>query len=498
MQPPAIHQPPALTRLWRSAIKSIGWGGGSAHGGNYTPPLYHYSSGPSVPGAEFDYNLVAGELRDNTVVAICNAWYAVNFPTARPQVGRVDPETGEFAPLGSEGKTERSQRQARRNASSHPAVRLLTTRPNPFFTWRQVWAATIEDYNVDGNAIWLKAGGDPYEIYWLPRCRVFVQPGKDVPVEFYRHHAWNGKVRYYRPDQIVHFRDGIDPYYPHLGISRLRKAIRSIATLNTGETYAAATARNGHSGVLITPKGGDIGTPFGGTPEEAELRTVTDRINHGLTGENSGKAEWATSPMDVNRIGFGPEQMRVDSILNRPETNVASIMGLNTMVLGLPSSAGTRSYANYAEADRQAWRNGVIPRQDIFAEFVTDGLLAPDFDDSLVMAWDRSFVDALSEDADAKVDRAIKLRAPDGSGKPLVSYNEARDLVDYPPVDGGDLTGIEEAEAEIERDREAQETARMIAESNGDPDEPDPDDDEPVPPQLARNQPDDDDESEAE
>lgn len=435
-----------MPRRWAaSALKSLSWGG---HGhGAFVPPLVH-GAGFAVlpPGAEFDYLKVAGDLRSNTVVAICNAWYATNFPTARPQIGTWDHSSGEFTPLGSDGGPRTQKR-----AASHPALRLLTTRPNPFDTWRQVWASTIEDFNVDGNAFWLKAGGDPYEVYWLPRCRVHIEPNNGDPalgpVLYYEHHAPNGRKTRYRPDQIVHFRDGIDPLAPHLGISRLRTAVRSIATLNTGETYSAATARNGHAGLLVTPKGADVGMPYTVSTEEKELRDIVDRINRGTTGENAGKAQWASSPMDVHHLGYGPEAMRIAEILNRPETNVAAILGLNTMVLGLPSSAGTRSYANYAEADAQAWKNGLIPRQDAFAEAVTDALIRPEFDDSLAMAWDRSAVDALREDADAKAKRAIDLRQPDATGKPIITFNEARDLCDYPPVEGGDASPIEEMEA---------------------------------------------------
>jgi hypothetical protein len=64
------------------------------------------------------------------------------------------------------GSRARSRRRRRRSVAEerrrpreqildHEMLRLLR-RPNPFFSGRVLWMATITDWNVDGNAYWLK------------------------------------------------------------------------------------------------------------------------------------------------------------------------------------------------------------------------------------------------------------------------------------------------------------------------------------------------------
>lgn len=353
------------------------------------------------PGAALDYYRLAGDLARNAVVAVALKWYRDQFAQARLRVG-----TGAGCDFRADDDT--------------PLARLLRTRPNPYASWRQTWGATADSFKVDGNAYWVKARdrhGLVRELYWIPNpwVRVEVDP-LGAPA---RYIYTPGRTALqaprsvgipYDPADIVHFRDGLDPANPVMGLSTLKSVIRNIAGYNAGETYTAALLRNGGvSAWAITPKD-SLGPIAPGTPDEAAILAAKRRVHQQATGENTGMPIAVDLPVDFTKIGESPESLKLDAILDRPEATILAALGLNALVCGLPSSAATRTYANLAEAHKQAWVNGVIPMQDALAEQARDAL-APDFDlaDDQELRWDRSAVEALNEQADARAQRAALL-----------------------------------------------------------------------------------------
>lgn len=366
---------------------------------------------PWAPQARLDFERLAGNLRNNAVVSICLSWLRRQMPQGQLRVGRLSAD-GVLEPI-----------------EGHPLTRLLA-RPNPIWSWTATLGGLADALAIDGNGYLLKArdGLDQVrELYYVPNAMIQVEydpgPAAVHPVKRYWYGQGGvGQVRY-APRDVVHLRDGIDPERPAMGISDLKRQVRNIAGLNSGERYTEAVLRKGHAGKVLVPKepisGGAAGDAL--TPDEAEMASEKLRMERSVTGENAGGIHATNLPMDLLNIGMGPEELALDRILDRPEAMVVASLGLNALVLGLPSSHDTRTFANYAEARRDAWESAVVPRQDLIADSLTQQLLytfdetgrqVPEFaghGDDLAVYWDRQGVQALREDANERATRAQAL-----------------------------------------------------------------------------------------
>lgn len=164
---------------------------------------------PAMAGR--DFTRLAGPLADHSTVSIGLAWIRRNVLKGRIVVGRE--AGGEYA-----------------ESVGHPLTQRLR-RPNPFDSWRATLGGTSDSLKVDGNAYWLKARsgwGEVGEIYWAPNHLVEPVPEVDEvrarslgPVRGYWVSCLNGR-RWYEPSEVVHFRDGIDPFRRWMGLSDLK------------------------------------------------------------------------------------------------------------------------------------------------------------------------------------------------------------------------------------------------------------------------------------
>jgi hypothetical protein len=418
---------------------------------------FWYGSGhgrqPWPIGSQYDWAGAVGSLADSSIVAIALAWIRRNITSGRIVVGTE--ADGEYVP-----------------ADDHPLIGVLK-RPNPWDSWRATIGGTADSLAVDGNAFWLKGLGrllrDTQEVYWAPNHTIEVVPEADQrvaaekgPVRGY-YHSDGGKRQWYEPGEVVHFRNGRDPYMRYMGLSELKRQLRNVGSIAFAERYTGAVLRNAHAGKVLAPKQGSADV-MPDTPDDAQLEGLRRQLERGIEGENAGRITKVGLAVDLLDAGLGPEDMALDRIPDRPEAYILAALGLNALTLGLPSSKDVATYANKGEARREAWENAVIPMQDLIAEEIEAQLL-PDFGEEAAadcVWWDRSDVEAMREDANERAARAVSLFTASVS-----TLNEARGMVDLDPLEGdeGDLTPMERADAAMERQ------AAMMPE---DEDEPEP------------------------
>lgn len=393
---------------------------------------------PQSPGARADYASLVGDLSANSVVAVCLGWIRDTMPQSKLVVG-------------TETKGERTP-----DETSVLAYK-LKTKPNPVYSWRQTWGATSDSFKVDGNAYWLKARDDQSGLlvdwYWVPNAWLRIRVDSLGFVEAYEYWPNGSYVRDYLPEDVIHFRDGIDPLNPVLGISRLKRVLRSVAGVNAGETYTAAILRNmGVANALLIPPDNGMGW------DDKERTGLVRALGSQIRGESAGSLAAVSMPMRVENIGMSPEDVALDRILDRPEAMICAAIGVNALVTGLPASDASRTYSNLAEASRLAWENGIIPMQDMFVETMRDSLVSEyDLPEDTIIYWDRSNVEALSEQADAKATRAVSLYQAG-----LLPQNRCLRIADEEPIEGGDDRYYNDptpkGEAQIAKDQEAYES----------------------------------------
>src|SRR4029079_10516543 len=123
----------------------------------------------------------------------------------------------------------------------HPLLRLLE-KPNDFYTGINLWAATVIDYQVNGNAYWLKLRnktGAVGALWWTPSWLIEPKDNDNNSSVFIDHYEYRpgAQVGKIDPNDIVHFRFGLDSNDPRVGISPLQSVLREVFTDDEAATF---------------------------------------------------------------------------------------------------------------------------------------------------------------------------------------------------------------------------------------------------------------------
>ena len=432
VSPPSTGEPPGPYAGYGGFGQ--GWGPGG------------FRVNPNLPGARKDWYSAAGDLWRNSVVAACLGWMQDNGPSAVLET-KIVKDTDE----GWEEEPD----------PSHGLLQLLGPygSPNKSYSQRAFWQSIYLSYKVDGNAFIIPARGaggfgDPVELWWEPHWNV--TPWRDInsPRLVDKYFIWRPNGRYIvDADEIIHLRDGIDPHNPMMGLSRLKSQCRNISGMNDAETYTAALVGNmGGIGVVWLPADGTDVDP-------KEARGEVNRIKRGTRGENSGNIIGLTLPGRIERVAMGPQEMALESILDRPEATICATIGVQAMSVGLAVGASQRTFSNIKEADRMSWMNGLIPMQDAILEDFGRQLL-PMFADSAPIAMSCGSIAQISTRSSETPVTRRKRRSRSVTRRDRHAMNEARHGQPAAGQEGGDMTMAEEKQ-EAQEQFEAAQAAQM-------------------------------------
>ena len=376
-----------------------------------------------LPSARYDWEAEAADPWRNSTVALGLAWLGDRFP--RPKIGLAKlSRSGDLVPV-----------------PRHPVVDLWN-RPNPYYTRRTMEKAIGLSLKVDGNAYIFKLRdrmGRVCQLWWLPHFRVnptWPSDG-DEYIDGYRIRV-DGRNFYHIPaEDVIHIRDGIDPWNERLGLAALKSALREVCTLNFANGYTAALLKNsGVPGLAFVPKGNPPPRP-----EEGAAQRIKERFTEEFGGDRIGTPMVMAGAYDVVNIGWTPEQMALDKLPAGAEGRVTSAIGVAAMSLGLPDS--NKTYSNLGEANRSSWGT-VVSIQELIAEAVQHQLLPEKIQvptgisqglDPMVYAfqYDYAHIEELQESQDA-----VHARTREDWKAGMIRLNEARLTLGYDEDPDGD------------------------------------------------------------
>jgi len=316
---------------------------------------------------------------ESSAVAATLLWIGRTFPEAPPILSPVD------SPPGQEEVIRR-----------HRLLSLLE-HPNEYHTGKLLWMATVIDWACNGDSYWLpitSAAGLPVELWWVPSWQMEIEPDpsgrKLIGAYVYK---VDGREFRYQPEQIVHFRYGLDPYNPRRGFSPMRALLREVFTDEEAAVFTASLLRNmGVPGIVLSP---DTDQTIGVGDAEANRAYVRTRF----TGENRGEPMVMTGRTRVEQFGFSPDQLTLRELRRIPEERVTAVFGIPAMVVGLGAGLERSTFTNMGEAREAAYEAGIIPMQGMLGEEIRWQLL-PRFEDpeAIRFAFDLSKVRVLQED----------------------------------------------------------------------------------------------------
>jgi HK97 family phage portal protein len=393
-----------------SIVNSIGGSIYSRWGGSGWP-----FSTVVVPGARYDYEANAYALWSNSVVAIAIKWLGDRFPKPRIQISKVQ-RNGKWKPV-----------------PNHP-VEMLWKRPNEYYTRRAMEKAIGLSLLTDGNAYLMKVrngAGKVAELWWMPSD--YINPmwtGKEF-ISGYKVIVPGEAPRDVPRSEVIHVRDGMDPLNPRKGLSAIKSQLREVGAINEEGSYTPAILRNcGVPGVVLSPKTDEFARSA--SRDEKGAKQIKEAFEGLTKGENRGGSLVLKGPYDVVSIGFSPEQLALDKIMQLPMAKVAGACGVALMSMGLPDPGKT--YSNLEAANKYSWGT-VCAIQEMIGEAVTHDLL-PEFGFDPIqyaVGYDYGDVQELQEEEKSLWDRVGK-----GWQASLVTQNEARDLLGMQPDPDGD------------------------------------------------------------
>ena len=318
-------------------------------------PLFAFGA----PRATVNYAREVGDGTESSVVMAPIQWVQRAMPEAKFRVVEED----------SDG--------ALQEIDGHPLAALMQ-KPNPAYGEATLWAGTLLSYLTSGNAYWIKAvngSGRPVELWYAPHWAITPKWSQDGS-DFISHYVYNpgGVEQRLEVSDVVHFRHGIDPENPRLGISPLKGVLREVCSDMEASAFTSALLKNsGVPGLVVSPKSGD---PVG--PDDVDA--TKGWIEQAFGGNNRGRPLVMGTPTEIHEYGYSPDKMALSAVRNVSEERVAAALGIPAAVLGFGSGMEqTKVGATMTELRKLAWQNGIIPILNVFADEIQRSLM-PDFE----------------------------------------------------------------------------------------------------------------------
>ena len=332
-----------------------------------------------APRTRVDYRREVGSGYGSSVLMAPVNWVARTFPEAPLVVEQETPEGFEKV-LG------------------HDLTALLR-QPNPFYSGTTLWMATLSSWILSGNAYWIKvrnAQRKPIELWYVPHWMIGPKWPEDGSV-FISHYEYRPKGYGERieMEDVIHFRHGMTPHNPRLGLSPLHAVLREVFTDDEASRFTATVLRNmGVIGIVMSPKEGGI------TATEDDVAETKKKLMERFTGSRLGEPLVMDRATDVYQYGFSLDKMDLSSIRNISEERVCAALGIPAAVVGFGTGLQqTKVGATMKELRRLAWEGNLIPTQRFFSEAL-EGSLLPDFEErpeQFRVVFDRSDVEAMKE-----------------------------------------------------------------------------------------------------
>lgn len=316
-----------------------------------------------------DYAREIGDPAANSIVGAVVGWIARNLPEAPVRLVREGTTEVVFEP----------------SATGPGAMLRLLENPNPYHSGPLLWMATLVDYKCQGNAYWFKTrapSGRVTGLWWIPES--MVEPGwpEDDPTVYIGWYVYtvDGIPYRVRPEDVIHFRHGIDPRNTRKGISPLRSLSREIFTDEEAANFTASLLRNlGVPGVVIAPA--NTTGPTG--KQDPEM--VKTKFMEKFGGDRRGEPLVLTAPTDVKVLSFAPKDMELAALRRIPEERISAVLGVPAGVAQLGAGLDRNTFTNYGEGNVAAYTQGVIPTQRLLAADLELQLL-PEFTDGEELA----------------------------------------------------------------------------------------------------------------
>ncbi len=313
----------------------------------------------------------------------------------------------------------------------------LLNKPNPLQSkheFLESWAAFLL---LSGNSYIEMNGpnrGVPTELWpWRPD-RTTIIPGGDNFIQAYRYTV-NGRYVDVPAEKIIHnkFFSPLDDFY---GLGPIQVAARVIDQDNAANTWNAALLQNSGrpSGAFLAKK------PL----NDKQFDRMKYQLRQEYAGANSaGKIMLLEGDVDWKEMSLSPKDMDFIESKKMNRLEICAAFGVPPELVGDHEHA---TYSNYKEARASFYIETVLPLLDKLIDKLNSQLV-PLFGDDLLLAYDTDQIPALQENSEVKWKRAIE-----GLKNGMISVDEARQMVGYESIKGGNVRYIPATFIQVDED----------------------------------------------
>lgn len=310
---------------------------------------------------------------------------------------------------------------------NHDILKLLN-KPNSYYSGRALRMASAISYNGDGNVYWLKIRNKQLkvvELWYVPHWLMTPHWPEDGSqyIDYYKY-APGFNTHDILPEDVVHIRNGIDPFNTRKGMAPLKSLFREVFTDDEAANFSATLLKNmGVPGLIISP-GND-----NAKVTEGDKKDVKAYYKQNTTGDKRGDPIIMSAKTDIKQFGFSPVAMDLGKLRDIPEERITAILGVPAAVVGFGTGLQqTKVGATMRELREAAYEDCIIPMQNLFADELNTQLI-PDFEskpERFQISFDLSEIRVLQEDENARSER-IRGEMKDC----LLTQGEARQELGY-------------------------------------------------------------------
>lgn len=359
----------------------------------------------------------------------------------------------------------------------------LMDAPNDQDTGSDLWKAFAYSWIIRGNVFFRKRRNVygqvvqiQYEPHFTIRARwvndkqgeyipaersmsVPVIPRSDDPLLKINYFELDRENKRYRvePADIIHFKDGIDPFNTRYGISRITTILREIYQDSAVASYAADLL--GGFGVIPFIVGIEDKE---GIAVQEDLQNIKDKVVAQITGANARQPVILNNRHTFTRTSLTPQELDLRASRSMAQDIFSAVTGIPAIVLNFSSGMERSIYNNMSEADRRAVTSYLQPIWWHRDQVLTRQLLRDiDQDETHFIESDLSEVGALQEDQNAVWERHgnayVKGGIKRGEYREAIGYKASEDGSDdvyYVPPGSATVTPEQE---KVERERALEE-----------------------------------------
>ena len=284
------------------------------------------------PGTNIDYAALNGNILKNSAVQSCLNALIRAWPESYPCV-----------------KKEQGEKKVK--VPEHPLQEILQS-PNSAYDDTVLWAGTITDFWVDGNAYWgmNRDAAGLREFVYIPQACLTPKrnEGSRNPGPDYYDYYQNGAYRKVKPEDLVHFRFGVNPFNDLEGLSPWASVDREVYSDNEAINYVNSMLKNhGAAWIIAAPKHPEgYFTDPTGVKTKIEAHTAGDNRYRALVMDGATEFTFPPPMKDT-----GPDALR-----RTPETRIAALAGLPPIWVGFMAGLERSTYSNTEQAEKDAWR----------------------------------------------------------------------------------------------------------------------------------------------